>query len=88
MPSVSSIGSGTADAANVLDGEGSTGWSTSGQEGAAHHLVLNFREPLPADGELTLEMLFERHFAASLGRFRFSVTRAPSPVRASELPTE
>ncbi len=82
-----SIGSGNADAGNVLDGDGSTGWSTAGREGEAHQLVVNLAEPLPAAGELEIELLFERHFAASLGRFRLSVTSSPS-ARASELPVE
>lgn len=83
-----SIGSGTAEAVNVIDGEGSTGWSTSGREGEAHELVLNLKQPLPAAGVLTVELLFERHFAASLGRFRLSATSAGDAPRASELPTD
>jgi hypothetical protein len=67
-----SIGSGSAIAANVLDDEGSTGWSTAQREGEPHHLVLNLAEPLTTEGTLEIEMLFERHFAASLGRFRIS----------------
>ncbi len=41
-----SVGSGSAVAGNVIDGEGSTGWSTSGAEGKSNHLVVNFAEPL------------------------------------------
>ncbi|MCO6455196.1 MAG: PSD1 domain-containing protein [Pirellulaceae bacterium] len=83
-----SIGSGSADAGNVLDGDGSTGWSTAGRESEAHQLVLNLAQPLPAGAELQLEMLFERHFAASLGRFRWSSTSAGGQPRASQLPVE
>ncbi len=68
-----SIGSGNAKATNVIDGRGSTGWSTSGGEGQAHQLVLNLAGPLEAK-ELEVKLLFERHFAASLGRFRFWAT--------------
>lgn len=82
-----SIGSGTADAVNVIDGEGSTGWSIAGREGEAHELVLNLKQPLPAAGVLTVELLFERHFAASLGRFRLSAAFTPQ-ARASELPAD
>ncbi|HIL70366.1 MAG TPA: DUF1553 domain-containing protein, partial [Verrucomicrobia bacterium] len=81
-----SIGNGGADAANVIDGNGSTGWSTSGQEGKAHHLVLVFSEPIIPEGELEIEMLFERHFAASLGRFRISATSRTGAVSASRHP--
>ena len=69
-----SIGSGNANADNVLDGNGSTGWSTSGGEGKPHQLVLPLQEPLAAKGRLQVTMLFERHFAASLGRFRIAIT--------------
>ncbi len=85
-----SVGSGSADAKNVTDGDGSTGWSTATQEGRANRLVVNFAQPLTAAGKLEVEMLFERHFAAALGRFRLAVTSAPlensSPAVAMKLP--
>ncbi len=83
-----SIGSGQATAENVFDGDGSTGWSTAGREGQESRLVLIFAEPLPPGGELTLELLFERHFVASLGRFRFSLTTATKTPRAGEHPAD
>ncbi len=83
-----SIGSGTADAKNVLDGDGSTGWSTAQREGEPHQLVLNLAEPITQPGELQVELLFERHFAASLGRFRFSAASRAEAVTASDLPFE
>lgn len=83
-----SVGSGSADAANVIDGEGSTGWSTSGEEGKANQLVVNLSEPISMTGELQVEMLFERHFAAALGRFRISLTDGAGPVLASSLPEQ
>ena len=82
-----SIGSGSADAENVLDGDGSTGWSTSGREGQANQLVLNFAKPLEPSGTLTIELLFERHFAASLGRFRCPRPPTNTPQRP-RLPVE
>ncbi|MBO93798.1 MAG: hypothetical protein CMI32_02720 [Opitutales bacterium] len=82
-----SIGSGKAHAANVLDGEGSTGWSTSGREGKSSQLVLPLETPLPAGTELEIGMLFERHFAASLGRFRFAATSAKEQAKAKQMPT-
>jgi len=68
-----SIGSGSADAANVIDGEGSTGWSTSGREGHAERWVAHFKQPLAPNEPWSVEMTFERHFAAPLGRFRLSL---------------
>jgi hypothetical protein len=83
-----SIGSGSADATNLIDGEGSTGWSTSGREGESHQVVLVFAEPLRPSSEFEIEMLFERHFAASLGRFRFSATSSTEGVVAKQMPVD
>ena len=78
-----SVGSGNANANNVIDREGSTGWSTSGREGKASHLVVNFQDPLKGGKELEIEMLFERHFAAALGRFRLSLVSSKRKSVAS-----
>ena len=83
-----SIGSGKAWATNVFDGDGSTGWSTSTEQGKPHQLVLNFTKPISSGAKIDLEMLFERHFAASLGRFRFSATASTDTAKASPLPVE
>ncbi len=83
-----SVGSGSADAANVIDGEGSTGWSTSGGEGQPHQLVLVLKKPLSSAGTIEVELLFERHFAASLGRFRISATTDSQGMKAKTLPVE
>ncbi|MEM8954497.1 MAG: PSD1 and planctomycete cytochrome C domain-containing protein [Verrucomicrobiota bacterium] len=80
-----SVGSGDANATNVIDGEGSTGWSTSEREGEKHHLVLNLTDPLPTkDTELTIELIFERHFAAALGHFRFDATTSSKKAVAAD----
>jgi len=77
-----SIGGGSADASNVIDGDGSSGWSTAEQNGKAHHLVLPLADPIAAKTPFTLEMLFERHFVVSLGRFRISATSEAGIPRA------
>ena len=82
-----SIGSG-ASASNVSDGVGSSGWSTSGQEGKANHLVLPLQKPIPANTPFSIELLFERHFVASLGRFRISVTSSSNQPRVSKIGVE
>ena len=69
-----SVGGGSAKASNVTDGDGSSGWSTSGQTGQANHLVLPLEKAIPAGTPFSVEMLFERHFVVSLGRFRISAT--------------
>ena len=89
-PSVSygkiSVGSGGADAANVLDGNGSTGWSTSDRHGTPNRLVVNFSEPFQSADPWKIELLFERHFAAALGHFRLSwTTRSGGAVAAGQV---
>ncbi|PAW63016.1 MAG: hypothetical protein B9S36_05590 [Verrucomicrobiia bacterium Tous-C2TDCM] len=69
-----SIGSGEAKGENLYDGDGSTGWSTASREGEAHALVLNLAKPLTGAKALDLNLLFERHFVAGLGKFRLSAT--------------
>ncbi len=83
-----SVGSGSAEASNVIDGDGSTGWSTALREGEPHQLVLNLAEPLTTGGVLQVELLFERHFAASLGRFRLAAASAKKQLVASGLPVQ
>jgi hypothetical protein len=82
------LGAGKSAAALALDGNPHTGWSTSGQEGKAHAAVFNLAEPLPAVRALTLRLLFARHYAAGLGRFRVAVTCDPRPVKARDLPPD
>ena len=82
-----SIGSG-ASASNVSDGLGSSGWSTSGQEGKANHLVMPLQKPIPANTSFSIELLFERHFVASLGRFRISATSSANQPRVSKIGVE
>ncbi|MEM9018001.1 MAG: DUF1549 domain-containing protein, partial [Verrucomicrobiota bacterium] len=77
-----SVGRGTAEGMNVFDRKGSTGWSTATQNGKANELVVNLAEPTTI-GRLEIELLFERHFVAALGRFRFSVTTDIGEVKAN-----
>lgn len=81
-----SIGSGSAEASNVIDGKGSTGWSTATREGEPHRLVLNLKRPITKNGSLKLALLFERHFVASLGKLRVSITRGPPQAAAFPYP--
>ena len=77
---------GPVAAANAIDGDSTSAWSLP-TVGIAGRLVLPFAAPVPAAGELKLSMLHERHFAASLGRFRVSFTSDPAAL-ASPLPHE
>lgn len=68
----------------VFDGEGSSGWSTTNQEGKRSEIVLNLTGPMdPKGADLQLKMLFERHYVAALGRFRISVTTDEGSVKAN-----
>lgn len=80
------LGSGSAEAKNVFDGDGSTGWSTADREGEPHQLVLVLDGPQVITDDLKLEMIFERHYATSLGRFRWSVTSASKNAVAQDMP--
>ncbi|CAN5310273.1 PSD1 and planctomycete cytochrome C domain-containing protein [soil metagenome] len=71
----------------ALDGNPHSGWAGSGRAGVGASAVFNFEKPLPP-GEAKLGLLFERHYAASLGRFRLAATTETRAVKARELPAE
>jgi hypothetical protein len=75
-------------AANAIDGKPETGWSINGGQGRAHAAVFILAKPLPSAGVLSLQLVFEKYFAAALGRFRLSVTSSTRPVQARGLPAE
>jgi hypothetical protein len=70
----------------VIDGNPLTGIG-AGKVGREKHAVFNLVEPL-SGRRATLELVFEKYYASSLGRFRVSVAAAAAPVRVSELPGE
>src|SRR5262249_8113797 len=51
-----------------------------------HVAVFVFDKPLGPTKELVVRMLFERHFAADIGRFRISTTTAANPEARGTLP--
>src|SRR5260221_4483661 len=75
-------------AALAIDGDPQTGWSTAGGEGERHEAVFVLAEPLANPGELQIKMMFGRHYACSLGRFRIAVTAKPGGTVARALPEE
>ncbi len=79
------IGSGKASAMAVVDGNSETGWSVSGRPGERHVAV--FPMAKQAKGKrMKMTMLFERHFAAGLGRFRISGLTEVKRKKATEMP--
>ncbi|MCD6050351.1 MAG: Planctomycete cytochrome, partial [Verrucomicrobia bacterium] len=81
------IGRGTATAKNCIDGDQQSGWSVNGGQGERHVAVFNFEKPLEADTEVTIGMLFEKHYAAPLGRFRLSATTTATKAEARNFAT-
>ncbi len=75
----------SAAAKLALDGDPQTGWTCSGRYGEAHEAVFIPAEPISGQ-QLRVTMLFGRHFASSLGRFRISVTTDDRPAVARDLP--
>jgi len=79
------MGGAPAGAAQAVDTDLQTGWSTSGREGEASEAVFAFSAPVAAR-EMNVQMSFGRHYAASLGKFRISVTTQPAGAEARDLP--
>ena len=67
-------------AAKALDGQTQTGWAGR-RDGQPSHAVFTLAKPLTAKAA-TLELVFERHYAASLGHFRIAVTTDARPIVA------
>ena len=67
----------------TIDNEGSSGWSAG--VGEEQHIILPLAEPIPANQSFSLSLLFERHFVASLGRFRISATSASNRPKVQKL---
>ncbi len=73
-----------AKAQLAIDGDPETGWSCAEGQGRSHEAVFKLEKPLGAT-DLHLTMMFGRHYACSLGKFRISVTTETGTVVASQL---
>jgi hypothetical protein len=69
-----SFAGGGANAASAIDGNPLTGWSVNGGQGKPHEAVFQLATPLAGSQLFNLQLVFERYYAAGLGRFRVSVT--------------
>lgn len=58
------------EAEKSLDGDPLTGWSIDGEQGVPHRMVVALKDPLNQPTLATLVLLFERYYAAPLGRVR------------------
>ncbi len=82
----SGIGSNAGD--GTIDDNPLTGWSLGNGDGKPHAAVFILEEPIVLTQDLHINMLFEKYFACSLGRFRLSVTSDAQPAEARGLSTE
>src|SRR5262249_39532558 len=83
-----SFAEGTSTAATAIDDDLQSGWSINGGQGERHVAVFHLAEPIADPGELALQMIFEKYYAAGLGRFRISVTSDTQAFDASAVPAE
>ncbi|MFO0944042.1 MAG: DUF1553 domain-containing protein [Pirellulales bacterium] len=74
------------NASAALDGEMSSGWQVLGGHDVVHSAVFHFAQPVDLESGVDLKLLFEKHFACSLGFFRISVSTdesaAPTTLHA------
>jgi hypothetical protein len=82
------IGRGKVAAELALDGKGETGWSTAKETGKRQVAVFEFESAHGDVDTLDVEMLFERHYPAGLGRFRIAVTDSTAVRSANPVPHE
>ncbi len=82
-----SFASGKNNAAAAIDGDPQTGWSINGGQGREHRAVFLLAEPIAASDSVHIQLLFEKYYAAGLGRFRLWATDSASPA-ATDLPAE
>ncbi len=86
---IQSFAGGNAAASRAIDGDQQSGWSIDGGQGKAHVAIFGLADPTAQNvTALQLKMLFERYYAASLGRFRISVTTDLRGAQAAPLPPE
>ena len=62
------------NAAKAIDADQQSGWSIDGSQGRPSTAVFVLAGPLAEAGDLALQLVFEKYYAAALGRFRISVT--------------
>jgi hypothetical protein len=74
--------------AAAIDGDPQTGWSLGSGQGTAQSAVFRLAATLENASDLTIQLLFERYYAAGLGHFRISATADPRVITARDLSRE
>ncbi len=82
-----SYAKGASGATKAIDGDPQSGWSVDGGQGMAHSAVFTLAAPLGTE-DFDLRMLFERYYAAGLGRFRISATTDSTSAPARDMPAD
>ena len=82
-----SCAGGKNSAAGAIDGNPQTAWSINGGQGKLHWATFQLENPLDAP-QIQVKLLFERYYAANLGRFRVWATDAAGASQAKDLPTD
>jgi hypothetical protein len=67
-------------AQHAIDGDPQSGWSIDGGEGLRQVAVFVLDKPLAEAGDFDLDMLYEKYYAADVGRFRISVSTDRAPL--------
>ena len=86
-PTTHSFAAGGNVAAGAVDDNTETGWSVEGGQGKSHRAIFTLPTPLIAD-QFTLRMIFEKYYAAAIGRFRLSATADEGPYTLVNRPAE
>ena len=82
------LANGNNTAAMAIDDDPQTGWSINGGQGRSQWATFVLDQPLEAADPFQLQLLFERYYAAGLGKFRIYATTDPHATEASDLPTD
>lgn len=86
--SAQTFATGNSTAEMALDRNPLTGWAINGGQGQPHVAVFALGDAAPAAKEYTFRMIFERYYAAGLGRFRISMTSDPKAKTPTALPAD
>lgn len=76
------------NAAAAIDTDPLSGWTVNGGQGKRHFATFRLKEPVPAGQAMKFTMLFERYYAAPLGKFRIWLTDSNNEKLLSLLPPE
>jgi hypothetical protein len=82
-----SFASGNSTADKAIDDDPQSGWSINGGQGQSQWATFVLEQPLTGADRINLQLLFERYYAAGLGKFRVYATSDPRVTAESSLPT-